>query len=181
MSNLSDKQKNMLKSQMTKDEVNEYRKLANDLMEKRFNLVKRNKYILDYLLLNPEKVKYEVLKNKYNDIDLSITVYTIKSIINVMGESDFSKDDGSSYYNKNSDRYYDICKKYWCRIWWDTDTGVLSKEDIEKQRFSEYHKNCNKISTIAEIRKYLDNLKIKDFHQKYRLDYLIQRYKLDKR
>lgn len=155
VSSLNDGDKNILYSLMTPQEIEKYRKMAADLMERRFKSVQRDKELLDYLTQPIERIRYQTLFEKYINVDLSITIYTIKAILNVMGESDFSKDDGSSYFNVNSGRYYSICKNYWGKIWWDTDTGVLSKEEIKAKKFSEYHKICNKISTISEIRKQL--------------------------
>lgn len=176
MSSLDDEDKNKLYLSMTKEEISHYKKIASDLMEKRFSNITKNKEILDYLLLNPINVQYNVLDYKYNDVDLSITVYTIKAIINVMGESNFSKDDGSSYFNPNSRHYYSVCKKYWDKIWWDTDTGVLSKEDIERRNFTEYHKSCNKVTTISKIRRYLHLMNITDFSLRYSINSVEGKY-----
>lgn len=176
VSSLNTKDKNILYSNMCIEEINHYKKIASDLMERRFNAVKKEKELLDYLTVNPKAVQYSILNSKYANVDLSIAIYTIKAIINVMGESDFSKDDGSSYSNPNAQKYYNICKKYWDNIWWDTDTGVLSKDAIENKQFSEYHKNCNKIKTIAKIRKYLHQLKIISFNKKYSILDLEQNY-----
>lgn len=175
VSSLSDEDKNILYAKMSLDEISHYKKIASDLMERRFNTVIKHKKLLDYLTTNPKDVQYSLLNSKYSNVDLSIPIYTIKAIINVMGESNFSKDDGSSYYNKNSENYYRICKKYWNNIWWDTDTGHLSKEEIAARRFSEYHKNCNKIKTIAEIRRHLDLLYINYFSIRYKLPELQKR------
>jgi len=155
VSSLNDGDKNILYSVMSQEEIEKYRKIAADLMERRFKSVLRDKELLDYLTQPIEMIRYMTLFEKYKNVDLSITVYTIKAIMNVMGESDFSKDDGSSCSNVNSIRYYNICKDYWNKIWWDTHTGVLSKEEIKARKYSDYHKMCNKISTIAEIRKQL--------------------------
>lgn len=176
VSALNDEEKNELYSKMSDEEINHYKKIASDLMERRFSAVNKHKELLDYLTTNPKDVQYSILDSKYKNVDLSITIYTIKAIINVMGESNFSMDDGSSYYNKNSRRYYAICRKYWDNIWWDTDTGVLSKEEIENKDFSEYHKNCNKIKTISEIRKYLHKLGMNRFDERYSISDLKENY-----
>lgn len=79
----------------------------------------------------------------------------MKAIINVCEGSSFS--DNDYIYTKNTQKYYRTCKYYWERIFWDTDTGHLSKDDIIKKRFTQYHLDANKVKTII---KYLEDRKL---------------------
>lgn len=146
ISKLSEYNASLVKKNMTKKEIADYKKHASALIERRYNCIKRHKKCLDAVTSDNPDLK--LIKEKYINVDLSIPIYTIKAIINVHDGIGFSTDDYK--YSKNAEKYYDICVKYWEKIIykWDTDTGVLSKEDIENRNFSEYHINANKVKTI---------------------------------
>ena len=125
-----------------------YTRATSALIERRFACIRRNKECLD--AVTAQKVNIPELRSKYGNVDLSIPVYTIKAIKNAYEGNPFSDDDYK--YSKNADKYYEICDNYWTiiRSRWDTDTGKLSKEQIENKEFSDYHLNANKMPTIIE-------------------------------
>lgn len=148
LSKLNLEERTLVTYQFTQEELKEHKKHASALIERRYSCIMRHKKCLDELTSdNPNLTK---IRQNYIGIDLSIPVYTIKAIINTHEGTGFSKDDFK--YSKNADKYYRQCKWYWNRITdrWDTDTGVLSKEDIENKNFTEYHKNANKVKTIIK-------------------------------
>lgn len=148
ISKLNKEEKTLITFNFTPKEVEEYKKHASALIERRYNCIKKYKNCLDELTSDNPSLKK--IGQNYIHLDLSIPVYTIKAIINVHDGIGFSRDDGK--YSKNADKYYKECRRYWDRIIerWDTDTGVLSPEDIENKNFSEYHKNANKVKTIIK-------------------------------
>ncbi|MBQ8997469.1 MAG: hypothetical protein IJ086_02105, partial [Clostridium sp.] len=146
LSKLTKNEKRVFESKLTDKEKKEYKEKASKLIERRYACVMANKRCLD--ALTADVIDIDLIKKKYSHLDMSIPVYTIKAIINTYEGIGFSKDDGS--YSPNSRKYYKTCKWYWYRITdrWDTDTGVLSKEEIENKEFTEYHLNANKVKTI---------------------------------
>ena len=147
MSKLKSEQKKTLWSLLNNQEKSEYRNHTSMLIEKRYSCIKRNKKCLDALTADYPDIG--MIKRKYINWDVSIPVYTIKAIINTYKGNGFSRDDGKR--NRNTDMYYHECKKYWEIITsrWYTDTGVLSKEEIENKQFSERHRDANKVKTIV--------------------------------
>ena len=143
---LKKEQKKKVLENMTKNELHQYKLNTTALIEKRYACIKRNKACLDALTANIPNI--EEIKVKYINKDMSIPVYTIKAIINTFEGRGFSENDYK--YSDNEYDYYCDCIEYWERIEerWDTDTGYLSKEEIKARKFSNYHKNANKVKTI---------------------------------
>lgn len=149
LSKISKKNKTLVFNSLTKKEVESYKKYTSALVEKRFNIVRRNQNCLEALLSTSiDDIDIDKIKKKYSKVDLSLSVYSMKAIINVYEGSSFSDDD--HIYTENTKKYYRTCKYYWERIFWDTDTGHLSKEDIKNKNFSQYHLDANKMKTIIK-------------------------------
>lgn len=150
LGNLSESNRKSVVALLSPQEVKEYKKMSSALIERRYDCIKRNKPCLDAVTAKNPNIKE--IYEKYYRHDLSIPVYTIKAIINAYEgiAPHITKDDGK--YSENADKYYEECKRYWDIIQdrWDTDTGVYSKEEIEKGEFSEYHINANKVKTILK-------------------------------
>lgn len=148
LNKLEKKDKEAVIEAFSRKEKVDYTRATSALIERRFACIRRNKDCLD--AVTARKVNIQEIRSKYVDVDLSIPVYTIKAIINAYEGNPFSEDDCK--YSKNADKYYEICINYWDIIIsrWDTDTGKLSKEQIKKRDFTEYHLNANKMPTIIE-------------------------------
>lgn len=150
LSKLESKDREVVLKLLTPKEIQEYRAYSSELIERRYNTIKNHKECLDAVTsLNPDLKK---IREKYLNKDLSITVYTIKAIINVYEGSCTSRDDGSGRYSKNASKYYRVCKRYWDNISWDTDTqylGWMNAEHEDPKRLK-YHKNANKVRTILK-------------------------------
>lgn len=146
ISNLKEKEKESIFKLLTDDEVSRHKEIASTLIERRFKRIMDQKDILDAVTCDDIDIDY--IKKNYINEDLSLTVYTIKAIINTFEGSGFSYSDGK--YSRNASTYYNICKNYWDIICdrWNTDTGKLSKEQIRKKEFSQEHLDANKVSTI---------------------------------
>lgn len=149
LSKISKKNRILVFNSFTKKEVEAYKKYTSALVEKRFDAVRRNRNCLEALLSTSiDDIDINEIKKKYSKVDLSISIYSMKAIINVYEGSSFSDDD--YIYTENTKKYYRTCKYYWERIFWDTDTGHLSKEDIRKKKFTQYHLEANKMKTIIK-------------------------------
>ncbi|MCX0401983.1 hypothetical protein BFS07_03650 [Clostridium perfringens] len=127
---------------------NEFYYWLSKIMKKRKRYIKDFIDIFDVLVSEPCYEQEEYLKDLFKNnpnLDLSKPVYTIKAIINsVYDISDFSVKPNNCY----TDELTEWCLQTWEAIWWDTDTGKYSKEEILDNKTSEYHKKANLLSTI---------------------------------
>lgn len=153
LSKLESKDRDSVLKLLTPKEIQQYRAYSSQLIERRYNTIKNHKECLDAVTaLNPNIKK---IREKYLHQDLSITVYTIKAIINVYEGSGASRDDGSGRYSKNASKYYKVCKRYWENITWDTDTqylGWMNEKNVDHKRLK-YHRDANKVRTILKALK----------------------------
>ena len=133
---------------LTLEELNEYVDISSKWINERYYCIKRHKDCLDLLVShNPDINK---IRDKYINLDLSIPVYTIKSIISVYETISFYKKD--IVYNHKIIKIYKQCKWYNRKIEskWNTDTKISNHTHIKNKYSSKNHKNANKVKLILK-------------------------------
>ena len=146
--------KRLVINNLVYEELQEYIDNASKWINERFFCIKRYKKCLD--LVTADNPDLNLIREKYINLDLSIPVYTIKSIISVYETIYFYKD--KIEYPDKINKYYRQCKWYNKRIErrWSTDTKILNRRHISNKYISKNHKNANKMKVII---KQLEKLK----------------------